>query len=113
MRDSTLEDNHALPPDKGHPLRHEVSRTQNIRNTLLYVTIEATIFGLDDSDEFTVRVTEPLKEACELVEASFEYVTDMDGKKISANENDVSIVKNYSTFGLHSHRIFYLFLRLT
>ena len=55
---------------------------KNIRNTLTYVTIEATIFGLDDSDEFTVKVAETLKEACELLEAGFEYITDIDGKKI-------------------------------
>jgi integrase len=55
---------------------------KNIKNTLLYVTIESTIFGLEDSDEFTVKVAETLKEACELLEAGFEYVTDMDGKKI-------------------------------
>jgi len=55
---------------------------KNIKNTLLYVTIDSTIFGLEDNDEFTVKVAETLKEACELLEAGFEYVTDMDGKKI-------------------------------
>jgi integrase len=55
---------------------------KNIRNTLIYVTIESTIFGLEDSDEFTVKVAETLKETCELLEAGFKYVTDMDGKKL-------------------------------
>jgi integrase len=55
---------------------------KNIKNTLLYVTIDSTIFGLEDSDEFTVKVAETLKDACDLLEAGFEYVTDMDGKKI-------------------------------
>jgi hypothetical protein len=31
---------------------------------------------------FTVKVAETLKEACELLEAGFRYVTDMNGKKI-------------------------------
>jgi len=34
------------------------------------------------SDEYTVRVAENLQEACKLVEAGFEYVTQMDSKKI-------------------------------
>jgi hypothetical protein len=55
---------------------------KNIRNTLIYVTIESTIFGLEDSNEFTVKVAETLKDACDLLEIGFEYVTDMDGKKI-------------------------------
>jgi len=55
---------------------------KNIKNTLLYVTIDSTIFGLEDNDEFTVKVAETLKEACELLEAGFKYVTDMNGKKI-------------------------------
>ena len=55
---------------------------KNIRNTLIYVTIESTIFGLEDSDEFTVKVAETLKDACNLLGAGFEYVTDMDDKKL-------------------------------
>ena len=34
------------------------------------------------SDEFTVRVAKTLDEACKLVEAGFDYVTDMDDGKI-------------------------------
>ena len=49
----------------------------NISNTLLYT--QQVNF---ESDEFHVRVAKTLKEACELVEAGFEYVTEMDGNKI-------------------------------
>jgi len=34
------------------------------------------------SDEYIVRVAETIQEACKLVEAGFEYVTEMDGVKI-------------------------------
>jgi len=34
------------------------------------------------NDEFTVKVGETPKEACGLVEAGFEYVTEIDGAKI-------------------------------
>jgi len=34
------------------------------------------------NDEFTVKVAKTLKEACELVEAGFEYVTEIDGARI-------------------------------
>ncbi len=50
---------------------------KRLDNTLLYTQLVNF-----ESDEFHVRVTEKLKEACELVEAGFEYVTDMDDYKI-------------------------------
>jgi hypothetical protein len=34
------------------------------------------------NDEYHVKVAHNLKEACALVEAGFEYVTDMEGAKI-------------------------------
>ena len=34
------------------------------------------------SDEYTVRVADDLQEACKLVEAGFEYITEMNTKKI-------------------------------
>jgi len=37
---------------------------------------------MGQNDEFHVKVARTLDEACELVEAGFEYVTDMDGGKI-------------------------------
>jgi hypothetical protein len=36
----------------------------------------------DANDEFHVKVAESLQEACKLLEVGFEYVTDMDGKKL-------------------------------
>jgi integrase len=50
---------------------------RNLKNTLIYTHL--VNFKLD---EFTVRVAETIKEACKLVEAGFEYVTDMEGKKL-------------------------------
>lgn len=35
-----------------------------------------------NNDEFHVKVAETLEEACKLIEAGFEYVTDMEGKKL-------------------------------
>jgi hypothetical protein len=43
--------------------------------------LEKAIFK-DTNDEFTVKVAETLDEACKLLEVGFEYVTDMEGKKI-------------------------------
>jgi hypothetical protein len=37
---------------------------------------------MHDNDQFTVKVAETVEEACKLVEADFEYVTDMDEKKL-------------------------------
>jgi len=56
---------------------------KQIRNTLKYIDLETTIFGTTD-DQFTVRVATNVEEACQLVEAGFEYVTGEynDGGKI-------------------------------
>jgi len=35
-----------------------------------------------ESDDYHAKVAQSLEEACELVEAGFEYVTDMEDKKI-------------------------------
>ena len=35
-----------------------------------------------ESDEYHVRIAETLSEVCDLLEAGFEYVTDMDDKKL-------------------------------
>ena len=50
---------------------------RNLKNTLIYTHLVNF-----KSDEYTVRVAETIQEACKLVEAGFEYVTDMDGSKI-------------------------------
>jgi hypothetical protein len=56
---------------------------KNIQNTLIYVDLEATLFGRS-SDGFTVRVDHDVGEAAALTEVGFEYVTGEynDGGKI-------------------------------
>ena len=54
---------------------------KSIKNTMRYINLEAALFAVQ-SDEFTVRVAKTLDEACKLVEAGFDYVTDMDDGKI-------------------------------
>jgi len=48
---------------------------KDIKNTLIYIDIERAIYGSLKGEEFTVRVAADVKEACELIEAGFEYVT--------------------------------------
>jgi len=50
---------------------------KKIETTLLYAQL--IVFG---EDEYHVKVAKTLKEACQLVEQGFEYVTEMDGAKI-------------------------------
>jgi len=50
---------------------------KNINSTLIYTQL----INLENED-FTVRAVDNLDEACKLVEAGFEYATDMEGKKI-------------------------------
>jgi hypothetical protein len=49
----------------------------NIKNTLIY----AKLVGFND-DEYTAKVAQSEKEACQLVEAGFEDVCNHDGNKI-------------------------------
>jgi len=53
----------------------------SLQTTLIYIDIEKATFKTT-SDEFTVRVTDDLEEACKFLEVGFEYVTDMEGKKV-------------------------------
>ncbi len=50
---------------------------------MIYIDLETVLFNRTN-DEFIVRVAHNVKEACDLVEASFEYVTGdyHDGGKI-------------------------------
>jgi len=50
---------------------------KKIENTMMYTQLISF-----ESDQFHVRTAKTLKEACKLVEAGFEYVTDMDNCKI-------------------------------
>ena len=45
---------------------------------------------MHDNDQFTVKVAETVKEACELVEIGFEYVTDIAEKKLFRSGSDIS-----------------------
>jgi hypothetical protein len=53
---------------------------KNVKNTLLYVQLAEELFK--DQQEFVSKVAKTEKNACELVEAGFEYVCDFEGAKI-------------------------------
>jgi integrase len=54
---------------------------KSLQSTEVYINVEQAIFQAEN-DEYHVKVAYNLKEACALVEAGFEYVTDIDGAKI-------------------------------
>ena len=54
---------------------------KNINNTMIYINLERAIFK-ESNDEFTVRDVDTLEEARKLLEVGFEYVCDMNGKKL-------------------------------
>jgi len=54
---------------------------KDLRNTLIYINLEKALFQ-NTEDESHVKVAETLEEACKLLEVGFEYVTDMDGRKL-------------------------------
>lgn len=62
----------------------EMLRHRNIKNTLIYITIERTLFGSNKADEYHAKVAHNAEEALKLVEVGFEYVTGEydDGGKI-------------------------------
>jgi len=62
----------------------EMLRHRNIKNTLIYITIEKTLFDSDKADEYHAKVAHNAEEALKLVEVGFEYVTGEynDGGKI-------------------------------
>lgn len=53
----------------------------SLKTTLIYIDLEKAIFK-NTNDEFTVRVAQDLDEACKLLEVGFQYVCNMEGKKI-------------------------------
>ena len=55
---------------------------KNIRNTLIYMDIENTLFQGQENDEFHVRTAKTIDEACKLLEVGFEYVCEMDEVKL-------------------------------
>lgn len=55
---------------------------KNIRNTLIYINLENTLFQGKGEDTFHVRVAKTVDEACKLLEVGSEYVCDMDNVKL-------------------------------
>jgi len=55
-----------------------------IKNTMKYIHLEQALFGTSKDEDFTTRVALNVKEACELIEVGFDYVTGEyhDGGKI-------------------------------
>lgn len=49
---------------------------------MIYIDIERAVYGEREDDEFISRVAESLKGARLLIEAGFEYITDIDGYKL-------------------------------
>lgn len=66
-------------------VKENILRHRNILNTMIYIHLEKAIFSSTDTNEYHVRVSKNVEEACELVKAGFEYVTGEygDGGKIS------------------------------
>jgi hypothetical protein len=54
---------------------------KNIKNTLLYIQLVEVLFK-EVNDQYTVKVANNVKEAAELIEVGFEYVTEMEGLKL-------------------------------
>ncbi len=55
---------------------------KRINNTQIYINLEQAIFSEGDNSEYTTRIAKTVKAARVLLEAGFEYVTDMDGFKL-------------------------------
>jgi hypothetical protein len=54
---------------------------RKIENTLFYIQLEQALFQ-NVTEEYICKVAKNLKEATELIEAGFQYVTEMDGCKL-------------------------------
>jgi len=57
---------------------------RNIRNTLIYITVEKGLFQETTDDQYHVKVAKNTEESIKLIEVGFEYVTGEynDGGKI-------------------------------
>jgi hypothetical protein len=53
---------------------------KSILNTQLYINLEQAIFEFND--QYEVKLASTVDEAGKLVEVGFEYITEMDGKKL-------------------------------
>jgi len=54
---------------------------RSLMSTQIYINMERAIFSENDQ-EFHVKVAENLDEACKLLAVGFEFVTDLEGKKL-------------------------------
>jgi len=54
---------------------------KNIRNTLVYITIEEALFG-QGPDDYHSAVAKTVEEAYKLVDTGFEYVCEFDDIKV-------------------------------
>ena len=67
---------------------HDILHVQNllghrtIKSTMHYINLEAALYHSGIADDVHVKVAATLEEACKLLETGFEYVTDIDGKKL-------------------------------
>jgi alpha-D-ribose 1-methylphosphonate 5-phosphate C-P lyase len=65
---------------------HKTRDSLYVKQFLGHKRIEATLIYTQlvdfENDDFHVKVAQTLDEACELIEAGFEYVTDVDHQKI-------------------------------
>ena len=59
----------------------EVLGHKRIENTMIYIDLEKALYR-EGSEDFIVKAVENLDEACKLLEVGFEYVCDMDRKKL-------------------------------
>jgi hypothetical protein len=62
------------------PLIKPLLGHKSILNTMIYVNLERAIFEV--SDDYVVKTASTVDEASKLLEVGFEYVTDMDGRKL-------------------------------
>ena len=53
---------------------------KSVLNTQIYVNLEQAIFEINE--DYEIKTAETLDDACKLLEVGFEYVTDMEGKKL-------------------------------
>ena len=64
----------------------------SLRTTLIYIDLEMALFK-DINDGFTVKVAESIDEACKLVEVGFEYVCEMENKKLFRKRKQQATVR--------------------
>jgi integrase len=66
-----------------HDLRHvqKILGHKSINTTTIYENTESALW-LQSNDGFTCKIADTIEEATKLIEIGFEYVTDMDGKKL-------------------------------